>query len=318
VTARIGVSVVLWRPRLDLVARTLDALAVQTLAPCAVRVHVNEATVAPDLPVEVTTSPDNLGFCGGHNRNAAALFAAGADAVLVLNPDLVLDPGALAAFAAAYDATGGRALVGPVLELADPETLAGQGILDTTGIRWTVSGRHLDALQGAPLSAAPTAPANVAGISGACLLVGRAAYDTLVAAGGELFDECFVAYREDAELAWRAALLGVPSLLWPDARGRHARTLRGTSRDAGAHVNRLGVQNRFLIAFKYGRRRPGLLPLALARDAVVVAAVLLRERSSLPGLRRAWSLRRTERAKGRAVLAASTGSTAVRRPPPEL
>jgi GT2 family glycosyltransferase len=309
VTARIGVSVVLWRPRLDVVARTLDALDAQTLAPYAVVVHVNEGLpdvpVPAGLPVTVTSSPDNRGFCAAHNANAAALFAGGADAVLVLNPDLALAPDALAAFADAYAATAGAALVGPLLELADPETLAGQGLVDTAGIRWTRSGRHLDALQGAPLSAAPAAPTVVDGISGACLLVGRAAYDRLVATSDELFDEAFVAYREDAELAWRARLLGIDCLLWPAARGRHARTLRGTSRDVSAHVNRLGVQNRFLIAFKYGRRRPGVLPLALARDALVVAAVVLRERSSLPGLRRAWSLRHSQRAKGERIFAAA-------------
>lgn len=307
-TVRIGVSVVLWRPRLDVFARALDAVAAQTIPPFAVRVHVNETAVPPSFPgAVVTASPDNLGFCGGHNANAAALFASGADAVLVLNPDLALAPDALAALADAYTATEGAALVGPLLELADPETLAGQGVVDTAGIRWTVGGRHLDALQGSPLAAAPSSPTRVDGISGACLLVGRAAYDRLVAAGGELFDEAFVAYREDAELAWRARLVGVECVLWPAARGRHARTLRGTSRAAGEHVNRLGVQNRFLIAFKYGRRRPGSLPAALARDVVVVAAVLLKERSSLPGLRRAWSLRGTERAKGARVLAASRG-----------
>jgi GT2 family glycosyltransferase len=114
-----------------------------------------------------------------------------------------------------------------------------------------------------------------------------------------------VAYREDAELAHRAALLGVPSFLVPAARGVHVRRLRGTGRGIDPQIDLLGVRNRFLIAAKYGRRRPGGTVGPWLRDAVVIGGVLLRERRSLPGLRDAWHLRRAMRDKGARIRAAA-------------
>jgi GT2 family glycosyltransferase len=159
----------------------------------------------------------------------------------------------------------------------------------------------LDIGQSAPLQAPSGAPRRVAGISGACLYVPASTYRTVTEASGEFFDEDFFAYREDAELAFRAQLLGIHSYLVPSARGRHCRQLRGTQRQVSVEIDRLGVRNRFLFASKYGLGRPGLAPLVLARDAVVILGVLLRERTSLPGLRDAWQLRHAMRAKGRRV-----------------
>jgi GT2 family glycosyltransferase len=312
----IGVSIVLFRSPLDQVAATLRALAAQTQPPAVVIVHANEtadgqaeqmrARLGPPLgalPLQLTTSEANLGFSGAHNRCLESLFTAGCDAVLVLNPDLVLDPRALAELSRAAEELEPAVLLGPVLELADPVTQEPTGRIDTVGIRWTIGARHLDDRQGEPMVDLPTTVRRVAGISGACLYVTRAAHDLLVSASGEFFDEDFVAYREDAELAHRAALLGIPSMLVPAARGAHIRRLRGTLRGADPAIDALGVRNRFLIAFKYGAGRPGWLVAALARDALVVAGVVIREPTSLPALTAAWRLRRRMRDKGRQVRA---------------
>lgn len=307
----VGVSIVTYRSRPAPLELTLRGLAGWRL-PGGIRLHLhaNAASaghaaelgelaerVAPRVPATVSWTATNLGFAAAHNRGLQLLFAHGCRAVVVHNPDLVLAPDAAGRLLAAAGQLG-TALIGPLLELADPDDLSGTGRVDTMGIRWTAGGRHLDDRQGAPLPAVEDRLVPVAGISGACLLVTRAAHEAVRAGSGEFFDEDFLAYREDAELAYRAALLGVPSYLCTGARGRHARSLRGTARGADPAIDRLGVRNRFLLAFKYGRDRPGVLPAALARDAVVVAGVLARERTSLPGLREAWALRHAMRAKG--------------------
>ena len=137
-------------------------------------------------------------------------------------------------------------------------------------------------------STAPPYP--VRGLTGACLWVPRAAYEQIVDATGELFDEDFLAYREDAELGLRAERIGVAQVVVPSAVALHGRALRGTTR-GNPVLDRLGVQNRFLIAFKHGRHRPGAWLGAPLRDLLVVGGVLTRERHSLPGLRAAWRLR---------------------------
>jgi GT2 family glycosyltransferase len=306
--ARVAVSVVYHHSGFDVLARTLDGVRAQVPPVHAVRVLVNDATAAERaaagaLPAEIVALAENLGFAGGQNANAAALFAAGADAVLVLNPDVRLAPTAVAELVA-Y-AAGRAVLAGPLLLGATRPGLDPDGTIDSAGIRWTATARHLDDRQGEPVAAAPAAPQQVPGLTGACLLVPRAAYERIVAATGELFDEDFFAYREDAELGLRAAVLGVPSFLVPAAVGWHARGSAGTARTTSAFANSLGVQNRFLIAFKYGRRRPGRPAARVARDVLVVAAVLLRERTSLPGLRNAWRLRGRMREKRRALFGAA-------------
>lgn len=310
----LGVSIVLYRSPVESVVATVAGLADQTWPPARIAIHVNSAdadsattvrdAVAPvlgSIPVDVTTSPANDGFAAAHNHALRGLFDAGCTAVVVLNPDLVLDPAALAALVAAEAELPTPALLGPLLELADPSTLQPSGLIDTVGIRWAWGGRHLDARQGEPMTGLPDRPLRVAGISGACLYVSSAAHDRVVAASGEFFDADFIAYREDAELAYRASRVGVASYLVPAARGRHARRSRGTGRGADPTIDRLGVRNRFLIAFKYGTGRPGGMAGGLARDVVVIGAVLTRERSSLPGLREAWRLRHRMRVKGRDV-----------------
>lgn len=303
----VAASVVLFHPDLTTLRLTLSALA--TWPHGAVLVHVNEptsevvASLRELLPNAITsTSDENLGFSGAHNRLLATAFAGGADAVVVHNPDLILDAGAVAALSTTSARYDGRALLGPALQLAG-RAMAPEGRIDTVGIVWTASGRHLDKDQGRAWPPDSQDAAAVAGISGACLYVPRPAYQAIVDVGGEFFDEDFVAYREDAELGFRAALLGIPSVLVPSATGLHGRSLRGTARGRSALIDRLGVRNRFLIAFKYGRNRPGRLGAALVRDVAVVLGVLLRERTSIGGLREAWRLRGHMRAKGDAVLA---------------
>lgn len=316
---RVAVSVVLFHPDRASLDVPFVHLRGWPLGPVHVLVNEDDGTTSdwaraalPDA--DVRGSEVNLGFAGGQNSLIAQAFAAGADAVVVHNPDLVLDPNAVAPMLAAAAEHG--ALVGPVLELADPRTTEGEGRADTLGIRWTRGGRHLDAGQGGPLPDRGTPPYRVAGVSGACLLVTRPVYERVVQACDEFFDEDFLAFREDAELGFRAALLGVPCFVVPAARGRHARGNRGTSRGRSAHVDRLGVRNRFLIAFKYGRHRPGGVLGPLVRDLVVMAGVLLRERSSWPGVVEAWHLRRRMREKGRKVLEqAIVSSRTATRPP---
>ena len=315
---RVDATLVVWRSDPAGLAGLLLSLAAQTLPVTTLRVLVNEdpsgqcaqqvrttaARVAPGLAVVVTAEGANTGYAGGQNRLLADAFAAGAGGVLILTPDVVCDPGALAALHDAH--LPAASLRGPLLLAADPATGAPEGRIDSAGIVWTRSARHLDARQGEAATAVPAGPYRVAGVTGACLYVTAAGYEAVVAATGEFLDEAFLAYREDAELGLRAGRVGVASYVVPAARGLHVRQVRGTRRrGVSEHVNRLGVRNRLLIRFKHGRARPGGWIAAPARDLVVVAGAALVERSSWPGVADAWSQRDRMRAKGALVTAAA-------------
>jgi GT2 family glycosyltransferase len=297
----------------------LASIKSSALVPAVVRVHVNEDPegavarelfgTAKDEGVVVRSSPQNLGFARAHNALLSELFAdENIGYVLVLNPDVRLEPDALSrlvSFAAQNDKP---MLVGPLLALARGDGLDSEGRIDSAGIRWTAAGRHFDMLQNEPIEMSPSVPYAIDAVSGACLLVPRRTFEFIVSRTDEFFDGDFFAYREDAELGLRAAALGVTSWIVPTARANHARTLRGNARGVSAHIDRLGVRNRFLIAFKYGTRRPGGWFGAPLRDVVVLGAVILRERSSWPGIAEAWELRDRMRQKRALMMMSEVGN----------
>lgn len=235
-----------------------------------------EGTTGPD---ERTWSPHNIGFAGGHNRLIAASRGA---YYLCLNPDAVLAPDYVSALVATLEATPTvGSVTGRLLRLDSPD------VLDSTGIVMTRDQRHLD--RGGDelaLGRYDAGPEDVFGPSGAAALYRRAMLED-VAVEGEYFDEDFFAYREDADLAWRARLQGWTSLYVPSAIAHHRRRVTPTRRRAlPPEVNRYSVRNRFLLRLKNQSPREAVRFLwpTFVRDLQVIGYVLLREHSSVPGL----------------------------------
>jgi len=181
-------------------------------------------------------------------------------------------------------------------------------VIDSTGIVMLPSQRHLDRGADREDTGQYARAEEVFGASGAAAVYRRAMLeDTRV--GAEYFDEDFFAYREDADLAWRAQLLGWSCLYVPDAVARHGRRVT-PERRAGlpAAINYYSVRNRFLLRLKNqtaGHALRFLVP-AVSRDLQVIGYVLLREHSSLGALRdvirlwpRTWAKRRAIMAKRR-------------------
>lgn len=257
----------------------------------------------------VITRSDNLGFAGGHNLLLSQAFADGADCVIVVNPDIVFDRGAIGEFVRLADKAGVDALFGASLELADrhkPGGIRGLGVVDTKGIGWTAFGRHFDIDQGRPMSPSGWADPGpiVRGVSGACLLVSRTTYELIISYGGQFFDEMFVAYREDAELGVRAKALGVPSVILSIRGVIHARGTIGYRR-GDPLVDGLGVRNRFLLRYKLGEARPGQFALPTLRDVLVLLGCLVRERSSIRSFLQAFAVRRWMKYQHQAIWGAA-------------
>jgi GT2 family glycosyltransferase len=271
----------------------LDALARQSW-PCLEVVTVDnasrdgtlEALDSARVPLRRIANADNRGFAAGHNQ---AVAASEGEYYLALNPDVVLRPEFIERLldAVAVDPRVGSA-GGKLLR---PETdSAGRPRLDSTGLHMTPAVRHFDRGSTAPDRGQFEVPQYVFGITGAALLARRRMLED-VAVGGEFFDESFFCYREDADLAWRAQLLGWRALYVPTAVAVHRRRLRpeaGRGVDPGA--DRHSVKNRFLLRLKNQTPLDFVvlfLP-SLCRDMLVVGGVLLRERASLSGLWWVW------------------------------
>jgi len=131
----------------------------------------------------------------------------------------------------------------------------------------------------------------VFGATAAAALYRREMIDD-ISVQGEFFDPDFFVYREDADVAWRAQLMGWRCLYTPHARGYHVRSvLPGNRRALPALINMHSVKNRFLMRFKnmtsdlYRRNWLSIT----ARDIVVVCCCLIREQTSLKAF---WYLAR--------------------------
>lgn len=280
----VTIGVVTWNSAADL-PRCLAAIRAQRHQPIELLVGDNASADGTRAVIEAhTTAAErryfaaNRGFSAAHN----ALIRESRGAYYVtLNPDVVLDAGFVAALVEAMDAAPGAGSATGKLRRAEPA-----GVLDSTGVVMHRSQRHFDCGADEPDRGQYDAPGPVFGVSGAAGFYRRAMLDD-VAVAGEVFDEDFFAYREDADLAWRAQLLGWDALYVPAATATHVRRVTPERRtQLPAAINRYSVRNRFLLRLKNqtaGQVVRFAVP-GLARDAQVVGYVLAREWGSIPGL----------------------------------
>lgn len=260
--------------------------------------------------IEIYRNASNLGFSGAHNQGAARCVSGGFDAMLVLNPDVGLSDTCLEEMCSALSDADHRGIVTPKLMRASSDlTPLASGIIDAAGMILTPSLRHFDRGSGEVDSGAYDTSEEVFGATGACLLISRAClqevsvpsrisdepvwrlYPELRDGAGQrlqLFDEAFFAYREDADLSWRAQRMGWRCVYVPTARATHVRVVTPERRaNLPKLLNRLSVRNRFLLQLNNWDLSCGFASLCngiLLRNLLVVVGVVLRERSSLPGL----------------------------------
>ena len=242
-----------------------------------------EAVARQHSSARLERLPENRGFAGGMNAGAVAAFDAGADAILLLNNDMEVDPGLVGPLVAALAADPlAAAACSQILFADEPPRVwyAGAALRPRRGHqgRNTLYGR-------APLPA--TAPPYATGRAcGGAMLVPRRSFDRL-----GLFDERLFPYAEDTDWSLRAHAAGLHPLVVPASIVRHAVSASsgGASSPATIYYN---LRNSLAVA----ERRAPLGPLGTGRrraEAVAahtLQALLSRER--LQGLRavaQGWS-----------------------------
>ena len=222
-----------------------------------------------DPRVQVISGHGNVGFARGCNIGAAQ--AAGAT-LLLLNPDTVLEPGALAT---ALNVLGERPDIGlATVRLLNQDGTEQRGARRNvlTPLNCLVEQLRLDRLvPGLPrvnlhTEPVPDRPVEVECISGAFMLVQRPAYRKL---GG--MDEGYFLHVEDIDFCLRAGRSGHGILYIPQAAVRH---VRGTSRASPAMVEwhkARGVSRYFLTHFRSSHPFPLLLLLVVLAHARFLA-----------------------------------------------
>jgi GT2 family glycosyltransferase len=189
--------------------------------------------------VEVVRLPRNAGFAAGADRGAEVAFAAGAERILFLNSDAVLEPGALPALSRALDADPRAAAAGPRI-LRD----------DGSGRAWFEGGSVAPAF--GQVTHRPGGR-DTGFLTFCAVLVTRAAWERVGPLDGEFF-----AYGEDADWCLRARRAGFGLVHCPEARVLHR--VNGTLGTGSAPQSYLLARARVLLARRHsGAASRGLL-----------------------------------------------------------
>lgn len=243
----------------------------------------SEAAVrAADPAVAFVQTGANLGMGAGNNRGATHTDAT-KPYLLCINPDALLQPGALEALVAVFEARPEVGIVGPRIVDADgvlyPSVRTFPTLVDSIGhaflgLVWagnpfTRRYRMLDWDH--------DRAGDVDWVSGSCFLIRRTTWDEL---GG--FDEGYFMYAEDSDLCWRARQAGWTVAFEPAAEAVH---VQGVSTDRHPY-RMIAAHHRAILRFA-ARTTTGPTRLLLP-----VMAVALAVRTPLAWLHRALAGRR--------------------------
>lgn len=227
----VAVHIVTWNSQTFL-PTLLRSLQTQTFKPTRTLIVDNGSTdgtleVLRDWKqIHVLRNTRNLGFARAHNQ---AMAISNVDAVLVTNPDVILESRCLEELVIALNADRRIASVSPKLlrfnlsadDLREPIL---SDTIDAAGLVARRSRQFVNRGEGGRDDTSFSSPQNVFGAPGVLALYRTEALAD-VAINGEIFDEDFFAYKEDDDLAWRLQAAGWISRYVPSARAFHHRTL---------------------------------------------------------------------------------------------
>lgn len=236
--SKVAVQLLSWNGEKHLRA-CLDSLAKQTFVDFELLVLDNASTDASIAIIEEVLKnfphpsrfikeEKNLGFSGGHNK----LFAASqAPFVFCVNQDVVVAADYLERLILFLERNAG---VGSAAGLL----LHDDGTIDSAGLikNWYEKIYDTDKV---PVEK----EARVFGVSGALPVYRRAAV-TEVSPDGKLFDENFLSYKEDADLAWRLNAFGWSSFVVSEAKALHERGFGADKKWSAAQFSRQKLSSR--------------------------------------------------------------------------
>ncbi len=283
----------------------LDRLLAQDYPHCAVTV-IDNASTDDTLArlvhwqtrgICVVAFARNHFYARAHNE---VIAASDADVIFTVNPDVLLAPDYVSAVMAVFarrpevGSVNGRLLLlaEEGFATADPAAPApDDALLDSAGLMIFRSRRPWLRGNRRPARDNCTEPEPIFGADGACAAYRRAMLEDVALdtpAGREYFDNDFVMYREDVDLAWRAQLFGWDSWYEPAARGRHVRSfhLGRDRRVMSPFLRRHSVKNGWALLVKHEEPGTllGALPFILPYQAKILAGLLTIEWGSLGAL----------------------------------
>lgn len=274
---RVGVVVLSWNGIQDTLA-CLGALAGSNWSDIDVIVVDNGSTDGSAAAVRrvnrdatVIENGRNLGFAGGNNVGIDCALERGADAVLVLNNDTLVDPDAISYLVAALQDDPVAAACSPVLTYrAAPERIWFAGApYDPDRGR---SGRASVYERGAAM---PSEPFEIDRVVGAAMLVRRCAIELV----GTFAEELYFLY-EDVDWSLRMRAAGWHLLLAPRAHVAHSVAASQGGKPVTPLTAYYGTRNDLELGRRHGQRR-GLR--AVTRQLGCLGVHIAQVRRAAPG-----------------------------------
>lgn len=297
---RVAVNIVTWNGK-EFLPFLFQSIREQTAAPSRILV-IDNGSVDGTLEylrewptIHVLRNNRNLGFAHAHNQG---ISLSDADAVLIVNQDLILDPRCIEELTAALarDATLGS-VCPKVLRFSFSSDELRMPVrtdtIDTTGLSIRRSRQSLNRSEG--LQGEGTFPPETFGAPGVLALYRKTALDD-VAWGHEYFDDDFFSYKEDVDLAWRLRWAGWGCRFVERARAYHYRSvvhhhdsLTRVVKERSSRVplfRTLSYRNHLLTMIKNETARTFLphLPHILWYECKRIAYLLLREWRTLAAI----------------------------------
>ena len=217
---------------------------------------------------ELLALPENRRFAGGNNAGLARALETGADAVMLLNNDVVADPKLLEKLLAALAEQPDAGAVAPLIYFAPPsDRIWYGGGRCRPWLAWSAHRAIRDHDHGQFRSIEETGY-----LTGCCLLATADAWRKV-----GLLDERYFIYAEDADWCLRARAAGYKLLFVPTARLWHR-----VSASSGGAMNpwkvyqRLRANVTLWARHAHGWARVTWLPALLAQQAAYAAYLLAR------------------------------------------
>ncbi len=266
--------------------------------------------------ISIAINKANLGFSAAHNQGFKLFLESKAEYCLVLNPDVRLSKNCVAEFLKVAKRNPEYNIFTPkILRADDNLNPLDPKVIDAAGMILDCTLRHLDRGSGMSDMNQFNTEESIFGGTGAAMFLTRNGVNKLSVKGARheddlykiypelkagsqdripVFDEAFFAYREDAELCWRGNNIGIRTLYCPNVVLFHRRVVLPERRkDLPAAFNLYSVRNRFLmqvVNYSVTKQLKALLPGLIFRNLIVIIGVLLKERSSIPGLLQVFTL----------------------------
>lgn len=278
--------------------------------------QVNQLALQSFPQVQCLSSGKNLGFAKAYNQLIELAWQAGAEYFLVINPDTILQPEAIAELVNHLDRHPQVAAVMPKILRWDFARQALTDYVDSLGVALAKNGSFFDDQQGC-LDNQIKEIQPIFGFSGAAVLLRLSALKEIAFDNGcsqEYFDELMFMYKEDCDLSYRLQLAGWSIDLVPTAIIYHDRTAARVGRTIvkqlwqRRQVSRLvrgwSIAHQLIIFLKYYRLNKTLV--TRSREVIYILqrlfiAILL-EPFSWSFLWQVWRQRQLIKERSRALV----------------